>query len=552
MDRPLDSDQLGKKGESRFPELCVDAGLVPNSATWDRKGWDFIVDWRHPAGTTAALDTRPTPLSCLVQLKTVWVETRSVRLRLSSIEHLAKDLKPAFVYVLKVGSDLTYQGAAIAHLEGDFLAFILKALRQASADGQAPNAIEIDVSLAKWFTPIQPTGVALRVAIEAAVGHSMSAYSQCKQAELSELGYEEMSLRIKTTINAPDDDYVIDGFLGLRPIEVLEASAVETRFGIDLPFEALNTPGARIEFAPTPIDKCQVLARPTSGGNPFVFKGKLYRAPAQVMPPGRGKLLVRSALFALVYNATGLGGASTAKVSVNLRTDPNFNGAKVSAGEWADVYGFLAAIDRGEVLQLEVHAKVFPSPLSGAINMNLDTESDRDWVYGAEITAAARAVFARAGWPATKVTIRDIGLAGDRLKILGLLLDDPSRLSPLSFSTSYVESIVADQVVEFYHVDNFRIGPHLIAYLVRAEMAPEILADRIDWRSCRDTVIEVSRLAPSRKAYRAYASNALKRYGAKSHHVTDLALPGAPPIVRPNSDVLKVEQAARGEGGGRS
>lgn len=144
--RKLNSDQLGKKGESRFPELCVDAGLVPNGSTWDRRGWDFIVDWPH-ADDHSAYDSRPAPLSCLIQLKTIWTSSKSIKLRLSSVEYLAKDARPAFIYVLRVADDLSIVDAAIVHLDGEFLALVLKELRKARLEGAAPNGVHIRVPL---------------------------------------------------------------------------------------------------------------------------------------------------------------------------------------------------------------------------------------------------------------------------------------------------------------------------------------------------------------------------------------------------------------------
>ena len=66
QNRKLNSDQLGKKGEDRFSELCSDAGLVCNKSTYDRTGWDFIVEFLFDSDPKVTLDKRQAPLSCPV------------------------------------------------------------------------------------------------------------------------------------------------------------------------------------------------------------------------------------------------------------------------------------------------------------------------------------------------------------------------------------------------------------------------------------------------------------------------------------------------------
>ena len=92
----MNSDELGDKGEHRFPELCVDAGLICNKVGRDRTGWDFIVEFPLSSPTTLnSLDRRLQPPECRAQIKTVWVRSRNIRLRLSSAERLAKHPQPA-------------------------------------------------------------------------------------------------------------------------------------------------------------------------------------------------------------------------------------------------------------------------------------------------------------------------------------------------------------------------------------------------------------------------------------------------------------------------
>jgi hypothetical protein len=127
----LNSDELGEKGEHQFGQICADAKLVCNKSTRDRTGWDYIVEFNFPNdGTTQdSLEKREKPLSCHVQVKTIWDHNDQIQMRLSSAEHLAKELKPAFVYVQKVNARLEFTGAHLIHVLDEPLAKILKRLR---------------------------------------------------------------------------------------------------------------------------------------------------------------------------------------------------------------------------------------------------------------------------------------------------------------------------------------------------------------------------------------------------------------------------------------
>jgi hypothetical protein len=126
----IGSDPQGAKGENRFQEICEDAGLICNKATRDRAGWDFIVEFQFGnAGEDRSLDSRIVPLSCHVQAKTLLARIDRVQVRLSSAERLAKEIKPAFIYVFKVvGTEIT--GAYLIHIIGNPLERILKRLRE--------------------------------------------------------------------------------------------------------------------------------------------------------------------------------------------------------------------------------------------------------------------------------------------------------------------------------------------------------------------------------------------------------------------------------------
>ncbi|MHC6157008.1 hypothetical protein ACVSQB_35225 [Bradyrhizobium elkanii] len=163
----LNADELGKKGEARFSEICSDTKLVRNpSVDHDRTGWDYIVEFEQQAPNgRETLDTRRSPLSAHVQVKTMWNRNDEFRMRLSAAERLAKEPKPAFVYVFKVNDKLDFVSAYVVHILDGNLATILKRLRKEQAKGTKSHQINkkyISFKASTSGRKIEPTGAALR------------------------------------------------------------------------------------------------------------------------------------------------------------------------------------------------------------------------------------------------------------------------------------------------------------------------------------------------------------------------------------------------------
>src|ERR1700733_6953189 len=145
----LNADQLGEKGQARFKEICADARLICNKSDRDLAGWDFIVEFEFEdvIESKIPLEIRKVPLSCHVQVKTLIQKNDRFKLRLSSAERLAKELKPAFICVLKVDEDLVFVDAYLIHILSGPLEKILKRLRKEDVSGNStPNKNVISMS----------------------------------------------------------------------------------------------------------------------------------------------------------------------------------------------------------------------------------------------------------------------------------------------------------------------------------------------------------------------------------------------------------------------
>lgn len=273
-------DQLGAMGEAKFAEMCESVGLIANKSTRDRNGWDYIVAFNHDdAGNEVTLDARAAPASCHVQVKTVLDKTPEVKLRLSSAEWLAKELKPAFIYVLKVSASLEYTDAYIIHILNDVLAKVLRRLRKVQADGgRRPNDVFLSISIKKYGKRIAPTGPALRKELAEASGQKMAAYIANKEQQLKTLGFEKGAYQLTAQFNMESKADFIEALLGVRKeIDTRKISTSSLRFGIKLPHKEYEN--ARVVIQAKASDTCRVTIRSKHLSTPATVLGRIYFAP---------------------------------------------------------------------------------------------------------------------------------------------------------------------------------------------------------------------------------------------------------------------------------
>lgn len=236
----LSSDRLGAKGESHFQGICEDVALTCNKSTRDLTGWDFIIEFPFAeTRDTHSLDSRSAPLSAHIQVKTLLLKNDVVRMRLSSAERLAKEIKPTFVYVVKVDG-IMFTEAFLIHILDAPLAKILARLRKEHAAGHALliNRKYISFKASLRGKRIEPTGAALRAALVEACGKNLQDYTRLKKEQRDRLGFEPLpykgSLRFR---QLRDIHELVEVFLGLkRKVEVANFQISEVQLGFQSAF----------------------------------------------------------------------------------------------------------------------------------------------------------------------------------------------------------------------------------------------------------------------------------------------------------------------------
>lgn len=517
MTRPLNSDELGAKGEKKFGELCLDARLKPNASDRDRVGWDYIVTW--PFNDVGILDTRPAPLACHVQLKTVWAGNRTIRLNLDTLEHIVKDLRPAFIVVLEVeDKDLSFTGAHVIHIADDFLAEILKRLRQAQVNGVGSNPRVFDVSINKWSVSLSVvSGAALKSRFEAAVPSGMSEYGRQKERQLRDLGYERGRMTLHTTFQADSLDEVVDGFLGLRPLRLTEATQFDNRFGIPLEGTSLPWAGpsnlldASISFKPPKLDDCVVFATRDRDGATLDFKAGVFTVPSGVVGPDRLVIEARGKLIRVRVDTNPPDG----RACLVFASVPGIEDIRATAADWA-IYYRVGAWAMTERMSFKFQGRRIGEMPSIKSRMPTPSKDDAAWSErAAEAAEIVEWAVLKARAPGTKLTSTELLQAAADLAVIRGIEQAPHMVSPLTFVTTGPTLEPPQPTYDMLYLNSVSLGENEIAYAARTTMTVTAAATGHRWVSGPLQLAHVCKIKAGDEAFRRFTREARKVTGVQ-------------------------------------
>jgi hypothetical protein len=217
MPSGLASDPLGRLGEAQFEQLCIAGGLIPNRSTYDRTGWDYLVEFPF-SERPKPLDSRPSPQEVKVQVKTVGPKAGTFKIRLSSAERIAKYPQAAFVCVLVTDQQNNFQRLyVLVHVIGDLLSLILKELRKCTAKNSLQvNKRHLTLPFAKFGIPVAVSGPGLRRQLEETIGSNPTQYAAMKRNQLAELGFDAARYEGTFTVSVESMSELADILLGRK------------------------------------------------------------------------------------------------------------------------------------------------------------------------------------------------------------------------------------------------------------------------------------------------------------------------------------------------
>jgi hypothetical protein len=294
MSERLSSERLGHAGESQFTHLCDLANLTCNKSHRDETGWDFIVEFPMTAPRQSLTLDQRAPEVCHVQLKTTAVTGRGrVSVKLSAVERLAKDVRPALIVVFlsRPNGDLL-TGYAI-HLLDAPLAHVLKRLRMAQAGGQLDiHRATLTFDYRRVGAQFEVTADGLREALSDACGTDAALYVRRKQAQLEELGYNEDRYQGEALVHIAGPSHLNNILLGLEPLKPERFSLYESRFGIRIPLHEPSLAGVQeLLIQPPTLGTCQVTVRGPPLTLPATFTADAFIGPPVIEDDGPHLLL---------------------------------------------------------------------------------------------------------------------------------------------------------------------------------------------------------------------------------------------------------------------
>lgn len=362
MTERLPPDELGVVGENMFRTLCGQARLVCNKSDRDVTGWDFIVEFPMAApGAIIPLDQRSAD-ACHIQLKSTAGESGSrVSAKLSAVERLAKDPRPALIVVLRLRPDGQPLVGYVIHLIGDELARVLRRLRAAEANRAFDiNRATISFDYLKAGTRLELTPDGLKAALQAAIGDDPLSYMQEKQRQLGELGYEDGGIEGEALIWIDGPEHFNNIMLGIAPIQPKRLKLFDRRFGIRIPYRGAlldSIEEFRVELPH--LGNCEVVVRGGAFTPAAVFNAQMFVPPPIAHRPW---LLIRHPDFTLTFKEEGL----------NFQTSGVFDEGLKTLDAWATLVRALSYLADGTA-RLSIDWTIGGSPsLTLPVNQSVD------------------------------------------------------------------------------------------------------------------------------------------------------------------------------------
>lgn len=219
---------IGSIGENAFHDFCVRQKLYWSKLLPDRTGKDCIVEW--PPESNYTLDTRTAKRCCRVQVKATTVGRKSVKIKLSALEWLVKDLQPTFVIVPIINQRKSLDHFVGFHISSELLARSLEQLRKADHQNKNPAKTWMTLSLSKGEAVY--TDEEMRTYLESCIGSSLTEYNQNKEEQLNTLGYDDEGPEFQATFTMGSYSEFVECLMGERTLRAEFSEPQRTRFGI--------------------------------------------------------------------------------------------------------------------------------------------------------------------------------------------------------------------------------------------------------------------------------------------------------------------------------
>lgn len=288
---------VGGMGEGVLRQWAREVGIVLNkSADHDATGWDFILEWpleHETRSLETPIDLAPSPLRCIIQVKSTDRRIRGLQIELSNWLYLIRNPLPSFFLVLEFFHQSQCQNAYLIHIDAGYIAKVQRRLREISTQAKRPqlNRKKIRFTWNKNNALPSLDGPGLQTAILKHLPDGIDTYTRRKEESCASVGYEAGSgeFRFITTFPADldIDQHLVDLDLGLiTELEVEGGEFLDRRF--DIPVSIKKFGAGKIQLIPL---------EPPSRGQLVITGGQRLTLDCDVVTPtGFGKFAAPESL----------------------------------------------------------------------------------------------------------------------------------------------------------------------------------------------------------------------------------------------------------------
>lgn len=457
--RKLNSDELGEKGESRFKELCADGQLICNKSDRDRSGWDFIVESSYgKANYSNSLDKRLPALSCHVQVKTMWYPKDRFQMPLAAAERLAKEIKPAFIWVLRVGKNLEFVDSFAIHVAGEVLCKILKRLRlEQKKKNFDISKKTIGFSL-KSGNLLNLSGSTYAVYLSECIGEDLNEYSSSKCFQASNLGFDSHPFKGKITIRAKNSETIVDAFLGNGELDVTQFTMNEDRFGIELPILPNNIEGAKLRIKPQAVP-CKLVVRHDYTNDAAEFAAELYTSNIPWLDCKSQKYIIKTKMMSIEFNRNRI-------VKTN---NIQFKFDSIEAlSEWISMSKLLCHMSRGECLAQIIYKN--RAIIHGEIRLNLNKKISLDVEKILIVLENLKYLIKCANSIEIFVSFKNILDHQHDIMLIYSIFKKTTETVDLEFTINCLSDFIFPERCKMLYINIIKIGSTVLAYCITADL----------------------------------------------------------------------------------
>ena len=481
------ADRIGRRGERKFEDLCELAGLSVSELQPDMTAKDRLVEFPFNELTgDLTYDTRPSPRSCYVQVKTLLKNNDRVRMRLSAAERLARDLKPTFICVLRLDANDDFVDMHLVHIHDKVLEAILKRLRAETARGSKNlnrKMITFGISAGRKVDIVGRATCCPRDDI----GDDMHAYSRRKEAQLKDLGYDARRVLLNIQFLPLRPDQIVNGFLGLQELPVTKLQSFERRFDIVIPSgpHGHSEPESQtIRVTPTPLDGCTITFQSADRFETATLEGDLYGPPPLGLPAQFAKFVVRANLLDV----------SVCHDFIDVKTNVDFpKRGRHPLKVWVQTFQALNILARGGC-EITLHTKRLDRDFRMPRLSEPDTPMDTWWLnYAIDVLTSGVELRQLAKSQDTPINISEFFQSGKNVKRAHALMKGNDQGLTGGFTATAKELVTID-VSQALLIDWVSVGEEKYAFALRATATPQVEGSFVRWTATKFNPLTIEQL----------------------------------------------------------